>query len=1177
MSAIVPPLEAHELAEWFAEGVRAELTELEKKGSDQRYELHAGQRVTPDKSPYAIYRFTLADNTLVPEDASGKIEVQGSQFKASVVAQETSRVDIQIEGAEALGEFIARALLRVDDLALLRKLADVLEAVASGTEPVSPLTTGIFHPKRNGARKLPLPPMPALDRLTGEQRTVVEQACASEITFVWGPPGTGKTYVIAHVIGALIARGERVLMTSHTHAAVDQAIYETVKPAGPGGSTSAGPLANTDLERDGQIVRLGRVTNPKVPESVRLDSIVERKAEGIQSKISDLERKAGRLSANRDHLKADLAEWDRLNELQRRLVESKRRVSEAAALANHKLAQRVEASARIQECRQQVEQARRAWFFRARKVQQAQETLAAVERTFARACKVADDASASARDAERAAQSLQVETEEHARRCARLGTAQTLRHQLVSVEADLHQLEQRLTELRAHLDTLQRDIIANARVVAATLTKCYVGDWLDHESFDALIVDEISMALPPLLFVAARRALRRAILVGDFKQLPPIVRSDNKIADERLRQDAFHLADIARELEPTDHPSLTRLHVQRRMLPAIADAARHISYGPEGLEDHPDVLQRGQPDWLTFLPSNPLVVIDTVDLHCWSGRQAGSLSRFNLYSAQIAVELAQMAAAAIPRPGPTDARPIGIVTPYAAQGGLLKKLVEALELTDWVHCGTVHKLQGGEAELIIFDSVLDEPYWTARLCNPKRSKEVKRDLNVALTRARSKFVLVCSSEWLNRHAKPTSGLGQLWQYLRDHADLVSADELLKAGFSRRVIGFVPGQYQVPLIGDAPLFEVLNEETFFDRFVADLSEAKESIFGLLAYIGEYRWPRIEPYIRAALERGVEVTLIICVPPEKSKNPSYVQKVIASLRAIGALVILATGFHPKNVIIDSRILYTGSMNWGSHRGLEELVHRFVHADLAKVTLEYLQARHIRSASQQGKQPRTCPHCHGPAQLVNVRQLNRRGDKQPIKVGCADYQQTGCKYLVGIDERPPFFETPLCSIDKRTKYRRVRRGRGEVWECPKHPKECERFKVVPGDACGDDRHAGVQRPPPALTGTGLSGSNKSENAPSVTVWDRPGEWLSQQAGGESPPRSTEVSAARERTWEQMFAGLARYKEKHGHCDVPADWPEDPELARWVANQRRSWAEGTLGGERFRAFALLGFRFIA
>ena len=69
--------------------------------------------------------------------------------------------------------------------------------------------------------------------------------------------------------------------------------------------------------------------------------------------------------------------------------------------------------------------------------------------------------------------------------------------------------------------------------------------------------------------------------------------------------------------------------------------------------------------------------------------------------------------------------------------------------------------------------------------------------------------------------------------------------------------------------------------------------------------------------------------------------------------------------------------------------------------------------------------------------------------MKVGCASYHKTGCKYLRNVNERAPFKELPRCQVDHMTKYRRVRRGRrGEVWQCPKHPKDCETMKAVPGD---------------------------------------------------------------------------------------------------------------------------------
>ncbi len=40
----------------------------------------------------------------------------------------------------------------------------------------------------------------------------------------------------------------------------------------------------------------------------------------------------------------------------------------------------------------------------------------------------------------------------------------------------------------------------------------------------------------------------------------------------------------------------------------------------------------------------------------------------------------------------------------------------------------------------------------------------------------------------------------------------------------------------------------------------------------------------------------------------------------------------------------------------------------------------------------------------------------------------------------------------------------------------------------------------------------------------------------------------------WEGMFTALVEYKNKHGDCNVPVDWPENPALARWVYRQRKS-----------------------
>ncbi|WP_219933147.1 DEAD/DEAH box helicase [Massilia glaciei] len=61
--------------------------------------------------------------------------------------------------------------------------------------------------------------------LNARQAEAVGLAFASEhVACIQGPPGTGKTRVLALVASLMAARGERVLVTSHTHTAINNAL-----------------------------------------------------------------------------------------------------------------------------------------------------------------------------------------------------------------------------------------------------------------------------------------------------------------------------------------------------------------------------------------------------------------------------------------------------------------------------------------------------------------------------------------------------------------------------------------------------------------------------------------------------------------------------------------------------------------------------------------------------------------------------------------------------------------------------------------------------------------------------------------------------------------------------------------------------------------------------------------
>jgi predicted nuclease with TOPRIM domain len=1043
---IRPPSLAGPLAKWFAEAVREELTVLEKSGGAQSYEVHSGSLLQTIGAATAIFQFIIADGTRIPEDASGRLKTDDADYAASVLRQIGDRIDLQLEGTGPLPDYLPRGMLLVDDTALLRRLAEALEWIAVNSAGVSPLAVAIFHPHLAKIGNAIISHELTLKYQSDDQDKlrVISQACGSSLTYVWGPPGTGKTHLIAELIAELLKRGERILVSSHTHAAVDQVIYASVK--------EKGPLAGIPLVSEGKIIRIGQTTDKRVPDSVRLAKVLEAKAQDMQARVLELEKQVQPLSDRLTACEERIGRWEQLAQITSKLEETR------AAVMNAEIAYRraqwfIDESPRtLHQRRKDLDRAQRAWFFRETKVQRARGALRVAEED-------AQTAKLRLQDAEttRAAGRIRViafEEELAEARAALSGVPalQALKMEQASLESQIQPVLAEISNLNDKIAQLQREIITDARVIFCTLTKNYMGKELDDQEFDVVIADEISMALPPLLFLAARRARSRVVLAGDFLQLPPIIRSDAKISNERLREDAFHLSGIVIGRTVQDSKVLTSLKTQRRMAQSIAAAARHLAYEGAGLrlEDHTSVRNRRAPGWLDFLGENALVIIDTSDLHCWSGKQPGSLSRFNFYSANLAVELAGMAAAGYSAP-PGDERPIGIVTPYAAQRRLLMRQVQALDLTKWVTAGTVHTFQGSEADFIIIDSVLDEPYWSSRLTTPACLNEVLRDLNVAVTRAKYKLAFIGSSEWLNQHARPASALGRLWAFLKDNADLVSAFEFVGQGFAQRVME-VRGEaaWRVPESPKSglPLHELLDENSFFGRFIQDLQTAQRSIFGLVPFFGEYRWPRIEPYFRAALERGVEVTLMT-PPVAEAQNPEYVEKAIQTLRDLGAAVIASSGLHGKDIVIDERILYTGSLNWASHRGRAEIMHRTEDSGVANLELDFIQAKHIRSAIlRDDRKSRTCPECGGPTHVVNQRKQAFFDIRQPMKIGCVRYQETGCNYLRDIDERPPYITPPRCQKDGRTKYRRVRRGRGEFWQCPKHPKECLTERVVPGD---------------------------------------------------------------------------------------------------------------------------------
>ena len=98
-----------------------------------------------------------------------------------------------------------------------------------------------------------------IDNNASQNEAVALAVDAEDCALIHGPPGTGKTYTIARAIRALVAEGNRVLLSAFTNRAVDNAL-EALRDQGFGDVLRVG--TETGVRGDMQDVRLVQRGDP---------------------------------------------------------------------------------------------------------------------------------------------------------------------------------------------------------------------------------------------------------------------------------------------------------------------------------------------------------------------------------------------------------------------------------------------------------------------------------------------------------------------------------------------------------------------------------------------------------------------------------------------------------------------------------------------------------------------------------------------------------------------------------------------------------------------------------------------------------------------------------------------------------------------------------------------------
>jgi ATP-dependent RNA/DNA helicase IGHMBP2 len=298
-----------------------------------------------------------------------------------------------------------------------------------------------------------------------------------------------------------------------------------------------------------------------------------------------------------------------------------------------------------------------------------------------------------------------------------------------------------LKEASALEDYILAEQFEKAEVIACTPV-ISAGRQMRDKHFKTVFIDEAAQALEPMSWIPITRA-DRVVFAGDHFQLPPTVKSKQAEA-AGLKKSLFEKC-IERQVAAS-----VMLKTQYRMNEKIMSFSNHKFYN-DGLKADVSVadgvLSYDQEH--NFLNA-PVDFIDTAGCGFNEVINPESLSLANPEEASLLFRYLGLLMEQYKAAGLGDKRiSIGIISPYKEQVEWLQQKVqeqEALkEFLPWISVKTIDGFQGQERDIICISLVRSNETGEIGFLNDTRR------MNVALTRAKKKLVVIGDSATLSYH------------------------------------------------------------------------------------------------------------------------------------------------------------------------------------------------------------------------------------------------------------------------------------------------------------------------------------------------------------------------------------------------------------------------------------------
>ena len=304
----------------------------------------------------------------------------------------------------------------------------------------------------------------------------------------------------------------------------------------------------------------------------------------------------------------------------------------------------------------------------------------------------------------------------------------------------LERLKERATELEVRINA---QLFSEARVIACTLVGS-ANRLLEGQKFGTLFIDEAAQALEAACWIPIRR-VSRVILAGDHCQLPPTIKSYAALK--------AGLGKTLMERIVENKPEVvTLLKMQYRMNEEIMRFSSDWFYGNQ-VESAPKVKYRSILDLdipMSWIDTSQFEFPEDSDISFKETFVGESFGRINKAEAELTLLALEQYFEKIGKARILDERlDVGVISPYRAQVQYLRRLLKNKEFfkpfRHLISVNTVDGFQGQERDIILISLVR---------ANDEGQIGFLRDLrrmNVAITRARMKLIILGDASTMTRH------------------------------------------------------------------------------------------------------------------------------------------------------------------------------------------------------------------------------------------------------------------------------------------------------------------------------------------------------------------------------------------------------------------------------------------